>query len=72
MKYLSTLAIAATLALGGAAAFAADQPAASSSTATANDHSQKACEKAADAQKLTGDARTKSIKECREGKTKTK
>ena len=70
MKYLSMLAIAATLALGSAA-FAADQPAASSSTAT-TDHSQKACEKAADAQKLTGDARTKSIKECREGKTKTK
>ncbi len=66
MKYLSALAIAATLALGGAAAFAADQPAASSSTTM--DHSQKACEKAADGKKLTGDARTKAIKECREGK----
>jgi hypothetical protein len=65
MKYLSALAIAATLALGGAAAFAADQPSTSSSSM---DHSQKACEKAADAKKLTGDARTKAIKDCREGK----
>jgi hypothetical protein len=68
MKYLSTLAIAATL-LVGAAAFAGDQPAAASST-TMNDHSQKACEKAADEKKLTGEARTKAIKECRETKTK--
>jgi hypothetical protein len=66
MKYLSALAIAATLALGGAAAFAADQPSTSSSSST--DHSQKSCEKAADAKKLTGDARTKAIKDCREGK----
>ncbi len=66
MKYLSAVAIAATLALGGAAAFAADQPATSSGTSM--DHSQKACEKAADSKKLTGDARTKAIKECREGK----
>jgi hypothetical protein len=66
MKYLSALAIAATLALGGAAAFAADQPAASGSSTM--DHSQKACEKAADSKKLTGDARTKAIKECRETK----
>ena len=70
MKYLSALAIAATLALGGGAAFAADQPA--KSTSSSADHSQKACEKAADAQKLTGDARTKSIKDCREGKDTTK
>jgi len=67
MKYLSTLAIAATL-LVGAAAFAGDEPAAAGAAAT--DHSQKACEKAADAKKLTGDARTKAIKECRETKSK--
>jgi hypothetical protein len=68
MKYLSTLAIAATL-LVGAAAFAGDAPAAAN-TATMTDHSQKACEKAADAKKLTGEARTKAIKECRETKDK--
>ena len=66
MKYLSALAIAATLALGGAAAFAVDQPAAT--TGSTMDHSQKACEKAADGKKLTGDARTKAVKECREAK----
>jgi hypothetical protein len=66
MKYLSALAIAATLALGGAAAFAADKPATAS--ATTMDHSQKACEKAADDKNLTGEARTKAIKECREVK----
>ncbi|HZF26830.1 MAG TPA: hypothetical protein VEZ88_11260 [Steroidobacteraceae bacterium] len=66
MKYLSTLAIAATL-ICGAAAYAGDEPASSSAT-TMTDHSQKACEKAADAKKLTGEARTKAIKECREVK----
>lgn len=66
MKYLSPVALALTLALGGAAAFAADTMPASSTQATS--HSQKACEKAADSKHLSGDARTKAIKDCREGK----
>lgn len=62
MKTLSVLALALSLVAG--AAFAADQPA-SSSTASAT---AKSCDKEASAKKLHGDARAKFIKECKEGK----
>jgi hypothetical protein len=63
MKTLSVLALALSLVAG--AAFAADQPASSSSTASAT---AKSCDKEASAKKLHGDARAKFIKECKEGK----
>lgn len=62
MKTLSVLALALSLIAG--AAFAADQPAASSTAAA----TAKSCDKEASAKKLHGDARAKFIKECKEGK----
>jgi hypothetical protein len=74
MKLRSALILTALL--GASSAFAATPPA-SSTAAPATAHaskstSSKACNKQADEKKLTGDARTSFVKDCRAGKTDTK
>jgi len=69
MKMLSALAL--TVLLGTSAAFAANTAGSASATpaTTASTHSSsKACNKQADEKKLTGEARTSFVKDCREGK----
>jgi len=79
MKLISALALTALL--GSSAAFAtttaattATTPAAAPAAATpaaapAKGLSSKACNKKADEKKLTGEARTSFVKDCRAGKT---
>lgn len=74
MKLPSALILTALL--GASSAFAATPPS-SSGDAPAAIHaskhtSSKACNKQADGRKLTGDARTSFVKDCRAGKTDLK
>lgn len=81
MKLISTLALTALL--GTSMAFAA-APSTSSTSATGSaaapaaapaatkGMSSKTCNKQADEKKLTGDARTSYVKDCRAGKTTSK
>ena len=72
MKLRSALVL--TTLLGVSSAFAGTAPASStaSATHTSKSNSSKACNKQADEKKLTGDARTSFVKECRAGKTDSK
>ncbi|HEY4366558.1 MAG TPA: PsiF family protein [Steroidobacteraceae bacterium] len=62
MKTLSAVALSLTLLAG--AAYAADTAPSAATTQAAN----KSCAKEAKAKGLKGDARTKFVKECKEGK----
>jgi hypothetical protein len=73
MKLRSALALTALL--GVSSAFAATQPANSTPAPAAHaskEHSSKACNKQADEKKLTGEARTNFVKDCRAGKTESR
>jgi hypothetical protein len=73
MKLPSALVLTALL--GVSSAFAATAPANSTAAPAAHaskSNSSKACNKQADEKKLTGDARTSFVKECRAGKTDSK
>jgi hypothetical protein len=63
-----TTALAAVAILGCGTAFAADQPTAPSATPVKH-LSMKACNKQADAKKLTGKERSQFVKDCRSGKS---
>jgi len=71
MKLAATLTAIALI--GSASAFAADAPAGGAATAPAaapaKHMSLKACNKQADSKKLTGEDRTKFVKDCRAGKS---
>lgn len=67
MKLRSALLLTALL--GASTAFAATPPATSGAPAAhEKGMSSKACNKQADEKKLTGDARTSYVKDCRAGK----
>ena len=70
MKALPTLALAALLGGAAALATAADTGATAATPAATSTKpmSSKECNKAADDKKLTGDARTTFVKDCRAGK----
>ena len=74
MKLSSALILTALL--GASSAFAASPTSNSGGTPTATHSSKstssKACNKQADEKKLTGDARTRFVKECRAGKAEAK
>ena len=79
MKLLSALTLTALL--GTSAAFAANTASTSSTgsaaapaaaTASTKGMSSKACNKQADEKKLTGEARTTYVKDCRAGKADAK
>ena len=70
MKLRSTLVLTALL--GASSAFAATPPASSGTTPATHAEkamSSKACNRHADEKKLTGEARTTFVKDCRAGKS---